>query len=464
MSNIAQKRGSFFPTMKIQRVSEFQPMLNLFSDQENFDNIFNRFLQSKLGKIYSVIPWEELVSEFELTESQLGRTSIFSPKGKIALMYLKNYAGVSDAKLIEQLNSNVDYQLFCDLNLGLNRLDNFKIVSEIRCDLASRLNIANVQNIFYNCWELDINPDGSLTMDATCYESDVRFPTNQKLLKESVDYLWNIINKLCSSCQLNLPRTKYPDWCKKYSKFSRKRRKSVKVKRQISRAYLRLLAKMKTYIEQILEDFDVELDKREKEKFNTIKVVYNQQLNLFQTGEKPKNRIVSIHKPYLRPIVRGKEIKQVEFGAKAHKVMVDGISFLEHLSFDNFNEGTRFQTSILKVQKMTKQKTRIVGADAIYATNANRSFATASAIQTDFVAKGRKSKHYKEQKILKSMITKERGSRLEGSFGKDKNHYYLGKIKARTARTEKLWIFFGIHLGNALEISRRKEIRKLKSA
>ncbi|QTD38423.1 hypothetical protein JL193_03760 [Polaribacter batillariae] len=53
------------------------------------------------------------------------------------------------------------------------------------------------------------------------------------------------------------------------------------------------------------------------------------------------------------------------------------------------------------------------------------------------------------------MITKERASRLEGSFGKEKEHYHLKKIKAKTKSNEILWIFFGIHTANALEIGRR---------
>lgn len=53
------------------------------------------------------------------------------------------------------------------------------------------------------------------------------------------------------------------------------------------------------------------------------------------------------------------------------------------------------------------------------------------------------------------MNTKERAAKLEGSFGKDKQHYYLNRIKARTKENEILWIFAGIHVSNALEIGRR---------
>ncbi len=53
------------------------------------------------------------------------------------------------------------------------------------------------------------------------------------------------------------------------------------------------------------------------------------------------------------------------------------------------------------------------------------------------------------------MITKERASRLEGSFGTDKEHFLLKRNLARTKQTEILMIFFGIHTTNALKIGKR---------
>lgn len=94
-------------------------------------------------------------------------------------------------------------------------------------------------------------------------------------------------------------------------------------------------------------------------------------------------------------------------------------------------------------------------ADAIYATNANRKFATKNNIRTDFCRKGRAGKYEAERATLAKAIKKEGATTLEGSFGKDKMHYYLQHIRARTEKTEILWIFFGIHTSNALEIGRR---------
>ena len=50
------------------------------------------------------------------------------------------------------------------------------------------------------------------------------------------------------------------------------------------------------------------------------------------------DRIVSVSQPFVRPIVRGKAGKPVEFGAKLDISVVDGWTRLECCSFDAYNE------------------------------------------------------------------------------------------------------------------------------
>ena len=221
------------------------------------------------------------------------------------------------------------------------------------------------------------------------------------------------------------------------------RRKTNKKRIPLTRALLHLPKKINRELDDLENDVDFEMPKLYHKRRRVIKKIHSQQQLLFAKGEKPKNRIVSIHKDYLRPIVRGKEIKSIEFGAKVNKLQIDVINFIQKISFDNFNEGTQFKNTIYKAQGLSKTRVKIAGADAIYATNKNRVFATNKQIQTDFKPKGKPSKHHKQQKQLKILITKERASRLEGSFGKEKEHYHLNKIKAKTKATEILWIFFG---------------------
>ena len=456
--------------MKVQRISGFQGSLNFNSPQELFDKYYQRFEQSDLGKIHRAIPWDELVKALELRPSNKGPASIFSPKGKIALMFLKNYSGCSDKRLIDQVNSNIDYQFFCDVYLGAeHRLTNYKIVSEIRCELGHKLDVNKLQGVLAGYWRGWMDQTDCMLTDATCYESEVRFPTNQKLLWECVDYSYGQLKVICKYLSVKLPRTKYLKWKERYFVYSRKRRRTIKERRVLTRSLLMLTNKLNEVLDQLEHSHDFEMPKRYYERRKTIKTIYRQQHQLFSTGEKPKNRIVSIHKNYLRPIVRGKEIKSVEFGAKVNKIQIDGINFIEHISFDAFNEGTRFKSSVYLSQDYMAKQVKIVGADAIYATNKNRTFATGRKIRTDFKRKGRASKHEEHRRQLAAMITKERASspdsyREEGSFGNEKEHYHLKKIKARTKQTEILWIFFGIHTANALQIGYRMARDDLQEA
>ena len=450
--------------MKLRRITGFQQSFSFKSQEDNIDIFYNRFLKSDLGKIYLSIPWSDLVKSFNLQSKKKGPNSLFSSRGKIALMFLKHYASCSDNKLVEQINGNIEYQFFCDIYLGTQRLTNYKIVSQIRCELSELLDIEQVQQTLFSFWSGNIKEQSSITMDATCYESELRYPTDQKLLWECVDWLYKELKLISKDLKVRLKRTKYNKWKQRYISYSKMRRKTKKKRTVLTRSLLKLVKKVNEALEDLSLNHAFEMPMAYHERVATIKTIYKQQFDLFHKGITPKNRIVSIHKNYIRPIVRGKEIKKVEFGAKVNKLQIDGISFIQRISFDNFNEGTEYKNTIYLAQNLTRTKTKIVGADAIYATNKNRVFTTFNSIKTDFKAKGRKSKYHKEKKQISSLITKERASRLEGSFGKEKEHYHLKKIKAQTKQTEILWIFFGIHTANALEIGRRMSKAKKKVA
>lgn len=449
---------------KIQRISGLQYKFPLFDINESFNTYYTRFLESNLGKIYTSIPWLELTKSFKLEDSTKGPLSIFSPKGKLGLMFLKHHAKVSDNLLIEQLNSNIDYQFFCDISLGVNRLTNYKIVSQIRCELAENLNISEQEIVLSNHWSSYMVNKGDALTDATCYESEVRYPTDQKLLWESIEWSFKQMKKICKYLGIKVPRTKYLKWKKRYLGYSKMRRKTKSKRKALTRSLLHLLNKINNELNNLEEIFEFEMPDLYGIRRKTISTIYDQQYSLFTTGEYPKNRIVSISKNYLRPIVRGKEIKKVEFGAKVNKLQIDGINFIQHITFDAFNEGTQLESTVLKSQQLTNVKVKTLGADAIYATNANRKFVTENNIKTDFRPKGKKPKDYKQKQLERQIISKERATRLEGSFGKEKEHYHLKKIKAKTEKTEKLWIFFGIHTANALEIGRRIYKEKLEKA
>ena len=131
--------------VKIRKISEIEPTLG-FTEFDILEKYRQSFEKSELGRLHSLFPFSELAQQMDLHESRLGRKSYFSPEGKIALMVLKSYTNFSDSQLIEHLNGNIHYQLFCGVQIDpLHPLTNPKIVSAIRQELADRLDIESLQ-------------------------------------------------------------------------------------------------------------------------------------------------------------------------------------------------------------------------------------------------------------------------------------------------------------------------------
>ena len=441
----------------IHRISFDTLALDFHNPQERFGAWRESFFQTDLGKIYRAIPWLELIGVFGLKRPRCGPAGTFGPQGKLALMFLKSYSQLSDRKLIEQLNGNLHWQIFCGIYIPPDSpIRDFKVVSKIRCELAAILGKCThgVQKALARHWKPYMSQTTVMLTDATCYESSVRYPTSAKILWESVEWMYRELVDACGVLGIRRPRTKYLKWERRYGQYSRKRKRRRKERRSLIRGLLRLLAKLLAEMDRIIQAHNWQPLPRHRGRREVIDRVLEQQQMWFFDQQKPKGIIVSLAKPYLRPIIRGKEIKPVEFGAKVNKIQVDGITFIETLSFDAFNEGTKLRNSIFLSRRLFG-RIDAVGADSIYATNKNRRYCTGKQITTDFKRKGRAGRYEAHRKQLARNITRERATRLEGSFGNEKNHFLLHRIKAMTKQTEALWIFFGIHTANALNIGRR---------
>ena len=447
--------------MKLQRIYESSLEINFNSPRQEFSLYWKSFLASEIGKLYVSIPWDDLVDHFKIKEYKKGPSRFFSPKGMIALMFLKSYVGCSDRKLIEHLNGNINFQLFCDIWLQGERLTNYKIVSQIRTYLSFRLSISEAQKILAKHWKPYIEHPNIMLTDATCYETAMRYPTNIKLLWESVEWCYGQLKLSCKYLKIRTPRTKYLKQKERYGYYSRKRRKSKKERRVLTRSLLHLLGKLLFLLEetQRIHSDEFTMPARYYRQIRIVTTVLSQQQEIFETGKSVPDRIVSLSKSYIRPIVRGKEVKPVEFGAKVNMIQFGGINFIEHISFSAFHEGVRLKQSVRYGRELVGKLTHLSGDD-IYATNANRTWCKKENIVHGFKRKGRAGKHEEHRKILHSVLRKERATRMEGSFGTEKEHYGLKKIRAMTQQNEELWIFFGVHTANAVRIARKMALQK----
>lgn len=447
--------------VKLRKISEITATLP-FSEYDFLQYYRDSFATSELGRIYNKFPLAELAEEIRSRmprKGVQGRSTMFPPEGEIALMFLKSYTGQSDQGLIEMLNGSLHMQMFCGVLIDPKHpLKDGKIVSAIRNRLAPFLDIRSLQKILYTKWANELNDKDLCLTDATCYESHLRYPTDVKLLWECCSWLQALMAKTCKDLKEYLPRNKYHDIDRARLAYAKKRKHSQKETKKMRRRLLALLEKQVSQWNRLRKIYscDIALSEEQQKRLMALNDVLIQQRAL-AIGKEVQHRIVSIDRPYLRPIVRGKENKRVEFGAKVNNIQIDGISFIEHHSFEAFNEGIRLQQAIEYQQELTGIKVTRLGADTIYANNANRRYCTENDITTNFVRKGPKPKDEGvDLHTARSIIGTLRATVMEGSFGNQKQHYSVNRIAARNSQSEILLLFFGIHMANAATLAARQ--------
>lgn len=447
--------------MKLQKIGDIQPTLP-FTEYDLLKKYRESFAVSELGRIRALLPLkemaDELASHFPKKHSR-GNTPMFPLDGEIALMFLKPYTGLSDDGLIEMLNGSIHMQMFCGVLIDPSRpIKDGKIVSAIRNRLAPRLDIVRQQSVLYKKWDSMLKDKDLCMSDATCYESHLRYPTDIKLMWECCEWLHKLLQKTCREQGERLPRSKYNEVAKARLAYAKQRKPKKSATRRMQRRLLKLLDKLIGQWNCLCRLYApvIHLSAEQDKRIMAIKEVHRQQTDHFNKKE-VKHRIVSIDRPYIRPIVRGKENKRVEFGAKVNNIQVDGISFIEHHSFEAFNEGTRLKQCVEYQESLTGVKVTRIGMDTIYANNENRKYCTERGITTNFVRKGPKPKDEQADiSTARRIIGNLRATVMEGSFGNQKQHFGVGRIAARNRHSETLLLFFGIHMANTATLAARQ--------
>ena len=438
----------------------------LFSDDILLTPNWYVFQQLPIGRLYNSLPLKELASLLpEKAVKGAGAPSWFTNEGMIGLCFLKPYLSLSDQKLVERLNTDWSLQLFCGrlFNTG-QMIKDRNLPSRIRQYLSYHLNIDNFQEILIDYWKDYIHEEHCILLDATVYESYIKYPTDSKLLWDCCVWVFEGMFEICKELKIKRPRSKYKEQQLKQVSFQKTKKKTYKITRRRIKALLYLLNKGIAQLEVILGNYGIELNEDFNKKLSIVKTILFQQQYLYDhIGDQLAGRIVSLFKPYLRPIVRGKENKRVEFGAKAHIRQVDGVNIIDKLSFDPYNEAKHLKSSIIKHEKQFG-KCHQVGIDKIYGTNENRKYMTENDIYNCLPRKGKAAKDEGQRNQLRSALGKARATKLEGSFGNEKNHYSLKKVKARNQHTEIIWILFGVMTANAVRISKRKDNKIVRQA
>jgi len=295
--------------------------------------------------------------------------------------------------------------------------------------------------------------EGKLILDATVAPQAIRYPTDLSLLNEAREFSEKIIDALYSKTDWQKkPRTYREKARKAFLAIVKQRRPSGKVRRRGIKQQLQYLRRNLRHIDCLLEYWPegtpIPLPRWLLYRYWVIQHVYAQQWEMYRNkSRRCDDRIVSISQPYVRPIVRGKLDKAVEFGAKLSVSLIgDGVACMDHLRWNAFHEGGDLESQVEAYRTRHGHYPEAVLGDPVYGTQANRRYLKGHGIRFAGKPLGRPKKvtetNREELKRLKAQRREEYLQRIpiEGKFGQGKNGYRLNYIRAKRADTSFAWI------------------------
>jgi len=280
---------------------------------------------------------------------------------------------------------------------------------------------------------------GKLILDATVAPADIRYPTDLSLLNECRENTEKIIDNVWDKTERKGHKTGYNrrKARKGFLHIAKQRRPRKKRVRQAVREQLEYVEKNVAALEEILAKIGLEsFGVSNWGRLLTISEIAKQQRQHFDSPSEPiPNRIVSVRQPHIRPIVRGKAGCEVEFGQKLSLSVVDGYTFIENQSWDNFAEGITLKASAEKYRERHGVYPEAILADKTYRNRENLDFCKEHGIRLSGPRLGRPKASEIEADNEQAYQDSCERNIVEGRIGISKQRYGLDRIYARLKNT-----------------------------
>ena len=375
------------------RLSDFkQPMgMNLKES--------NRWVQKAM-----VIPWNEIEKRYAALFTNRKGNVAKPLRLALGARIIQAEYGYSDEETALQIQENPYLQYFCgyegydDSRLPFDPSLMVYFRKRLTPEIIGEINEMILQDAVKPEEKDDSDNDdddknnGTLIVDATCAPSNIRYPQDVSLLNEARENAEKILDELHEPADGKKLRTYRKRARKEYLQYARSRKHTAKKTRQATRKQL-------NYLKRDLENIDRKLltgkvlTERQKDRLNTLRKIYEQQKYMLDhnTHSVP-DRIVSVSQPFVRPIVRGKAGKPVEFGAKLDISVVNGWTRLETYSFNAYNESGNLQEIAERFKEREGHYPKRILADKIYRTRENLRYCKEHGIRMSGPALGRPKK------------------------------------------------------------------------
>ena len=418
------------------------------------------------------IPWAVVDTAYaqQFSQEDLGSPAK-SSRLALGALILKERLGVTDRELVEQITENPYLQYFLGftayqaeapfhhslLTAFRKRFTHESLVTineaiaQLIADAPPTKDVPSTTDLV-DAKEDDepAPPQGQLLIDATCVPADITYPTDLKLLNDAREKSEAIIDDLHAArpSPTKKPRTYRQKARQAYLRLAKARRPGKRKLRQGIGKQLRYLRRnLATMASMAQEGLLVALPRHRYRQLLVIHELYRQQLWMYtHRGHRIANRIVSISQPHVRPIVRGKAGTPVEFGAKISVSVVDGVSFVDRISWDAYNESVDLVPQIEAYCRRFGHDPASVHVDQIYRTRENRRYCASKGIRLSGPPLGRprivreataeqvKHDHQHAHDDATARMA------IEGKFGQGKRRFGLDRLMAKLMLTSETMI------------------------
>jgi IS5 family transposase len=443
----------------------------------NFDDFFLPFGGKLDGnnrwvKLASLIPWNQFEDDYAEQFSSTNGAGALPFRVALGSLIIKERLGITDRETVEQIKENPYLQYFLGFSeftqeapFDASMLVHFR--KRISDDLVGSINEKVIEDAIskqdasnrpssdkqqHNDNNKDEEPpnSGKLIIDATCTPADIRFPTDLSLLNEArekteriIDTLWE--NRTAACTIRKKPRTYRKRARKDFVTVIKQQKDRNKPNRKALRKQLGYLKRNLSHIQTLSKE--VPLTVLSRFLYRSLLVVsegYRQQHQMYTRKiHRISDRIVSITQPHVRPIVRGKAGKKVEFGAKISASSSRGYSTVERISWDAYNESEDLIAQTKHYRERFGHYPASIHADKIYRTRDNRRWCKERNIRLSGPPLGRPQKETEvnkhEVKLQKQLVRQDEVDRIdiEGRFGHSKRRYGLDRIMAKLTDTSE---------------------------
>ncbi len=409
-------------------------------------------------RIADLIPWQDLEDEYRKAFSDIGRPGK-DAQLVIGLLLLKHMTGLSDRELVAEVLENPYMQAFCGFrSMATGDVLDASTLAKIRGKLGLSFFRYMEEKTYEVLIERRIIRKKGMLLDATVFPEAIKYPNDVGLLNNVREWLVRSIHKLGKALGVKRPRTYKRKARQEYLKFAKKK---AKTKKTIARAKKAMLQYVRRNLRQMWELIETAKRRRKKvyqavtKRLRVAGEIYRQQREMYaRKTHRISDRIVSLHRPYVRPIKTGKQARDTESGAKGALMHVDGFLFLDQLKHEAFNESEFAVAQIAAYKERFGELPPYMAADRKYGTRENREETGQLGIRTSFIPLGRTSKEIQKTDPWFKAKQKER-NRIEGSFGNGKEHYGLDRVKYAGESGTEMWVRAGLLAMNLKTALRR---------